>query len=341
MPARAQTRAAALERRSAPGGWRLLVVKITISTALLWLILRRFEFQDLKSQILQTDPQALLLPFAIVLASNLLGGLQWSWLVRTAGVLVALGRLIGLYFTGLFFNHFGVGNLGGDVYKIYSLGRSEGAFGRVAGATIVDRVVGAAALCSLALVAACVALARGEMPLPLVLVILVFSGLVTSFAGLVLHGAWGEGIEGWLAGLRWEAVTSRLSRLVGYLREYRERTAVLNTTFVLSLLIQSARVLAHYFVAVAMGWTMHPSDLAKFFLVIPILGLVIALPISIGGWGVREWAGVMLFAPLGRDGEESVTLLALTASLTFVVSLGGGIFFLVAGWPRRSRPEPT
>ena len=88
-----------------------------------------------------------------------------------------------------------------------------------------------------------------------------------------------------------------------------------------------------------MGWTLVASDLAKFFLVIPILGLVIALPISIGGWGVREWAGVMLFAPLGRDGEESVTLLALTASLTFVVSLGGGVFFLIAGWPRARRAE--
>ena len=39
---------------------------------------------------------------------------------------------------------------------------------------------------------------------------------------------------------------------------------------------------------------------------------------------MREWSGVVLFAPLGRDGEEAVMLLALTASMTFVVSLTGG-----------------
>ena len=67
---------------------------------------------------------------------------------------------------------------------------------------------------------------------------------------------------------------------------------------------------------------------------IPVLGLIIALPISIGGLGVREWAGVALSGPLGREGSEAITLLALTASLTLLVSMFGGIALL---W-RQAKP---
>ncbi len=123
-------------------------------------------------------------------------------------------------------------------------------------------------------------------------------------------------------------MAQKLTRLVVSVRVYQERTGVLRGVFALALAIQSSRVFAHYLVGMAMGWSMQSSDLTKFFLVIPVLGLLIALPISIGGWGVREWAGVALFAPLGRDGEESVTLLALNASLTFIVSLSGGAWML-------------
>ncbi|MFQ5600401.1 MAG: lysylphosphatidylglycerol synthase transmembrane domain-containing protein [Candidatus Krumholzibacteriia bacterium] len=318
------------------GGWLLAALKVAISASLLWLILRRFSFQDLKEQVLQTQTGALLLPLGIILASNLLGAVQWGWLVRTSGLVIGGGRLLGLYFTGLFFNNFLIGNLGGDVYKIYSLGRSEGALGRVAGATVVDRLVGVSALCTLALVAAVVALVRGRIPTPLTLLVLVFSVATMAFAGVVLHAHFGEKAERWLQGLPLGGLSARLGRLLGYLREYRERTAVLNGAFMLSLLIQSSRVLAHYFVGVAMGWSLVAADLGKFFLVIPILGLVIALPISIGGWGVREWAGVALFVPLGHDGEEAVTLLALTASLAFLISLLGGMAFFVRLLPRNA-----
>ena len=47
--------------------------------------------------------------------------------------------------------------------------------------------------------------------------------------------------------------------------------------------------------------------------------------ISLGGWGVRELAGVALFAALGHGSEEAVAALALPATLTLVASLGGAV----------------
>jgi uncharacterized protein (TIRG00374 family) len=327
MSARAASPDPEHRRRSVSRNWGLAALKVAISAGLLWLILRRFSFEELKAQVLQTHLSVLLVPFSVVLVSNLLGALQWGWLVRKAGVRVKPGRLLGLYFVGLFFNNFGIGNLGGDVYKVYSLGRREGALGPGAGATVVDRIVSAVALCSLGLVAALSALARGEVPLGVPLVTLALVVPVLVLAAVLLRTNWSTALERSMARVR-PSLAQRLARLVASVHAYQERRGVLRRVFALSLLIQASRVLAHYLVGIAMGWSLHPWDLGKFFLVIPVLGLIIALPISIGGWGVREWAGVALFAPLGRDGEESVTLLALNASLTFIVSLGGGAWLL-------------
>ena len=333
-----QTHAPGTEPSSRRTAWIQAVIKIAISSFLLWLVLRPFDPAVLRAQVANTSIRALVLPFGIVLMSHLLGALQWGWLVRTSGLAVAPRRLAAFYWAGLFFNHFGIGNIGGDVYKIYALGKREGALGRVAGATIVDRVIGAAALCALALIAAGAALWHGTIPGPLSLWVLGVSALTLAAAAVVLHPRVGGQIERLLQRLPLASVGDRLVRLLGYLGEYRQRGGVLHGVFLLSLAIQAARVIAHYCVGLAMGWNLHASDLGKFFLVIPVLGLLIALPISIGGWGVREWAGVALFAPLGQSGEEAVTLLALTAMLAFAISLAGGAVVLLGGmpWVRRS-----
>lgn len=312
-----------------PGGWPLGLVKLAVSVTLLGLVLRRVSLAGLEAQVRQTDAPALLVPFALILASNLLGAMQWTWILRSAGIGLGFGRLLRAYWVGLFFNNFTLGSVGGDVFKIMSVGRDAGTLGRVAGATIVDRAVGLVALCTLALIASVAELPRQRVPKEQALLVLGFSVLVLGGAALVLDprsgGVVGRRIE------RLGGVGARLGRLVGYLRDYRDRTRLLNGVFLLSLVIQGSRVAAHFCVGLAMGWTLQPFDMGKFFLVIPILGLLIALPISIGGWGIREWAGVALFAPLGHGGEEAVTLLALTATLTLVASLGGAVALVASG----------
>jgi hypothetical protein len=317
-----------------PGGWPLGLFKLAVSVTLLGLVVRRVSLSGLETQLRQTSLPALLVPFALILASNLLGAMQWTWIVRSAGIGLGFGRLLRAYWVGLFFNNFTLGSVGGDVYKVMSVGRDAGTLGRVAGATIVDRAVGLVALCTLSLIAAVAELPRERVPTEQALLVLGFSVLVLGSATLVLDPRTGGALRRRIE--RLGGVAARLGRLVGYLHDYRERTRLLNGVFLLSLVIQGARVAAHFCVGLAMAWSLQPIDMGKFFLVIPILGLLIALPISIGGWGVREWAGVTLFAPLGHAGEEAVALLALTAGLGLVASLAGAVALVVPGAPARA-----
>lgn len=332
MPGSSQ---AAPSKRFPGGGWRLELLKLAVSAVLVWLILRRFSWEELRAQVVATQPTALLVPFAIIVSSNLLGALQWSWILRSRGLGMGFGRLLRAYWVGLFLNNFLLGSVGGDVYKVYSLGRDAGQLGRVAGATIVDRMVALAALCTLTLVAALAALHSTHVPTGLAVLTVAMSLAIMLGAGVLLHDRLGEALTAWVGRWPFGHWSDRLSRLLGHLRDFRNKPQVLNGAFVISLVIQASRVVAHYFVGQAMGWGLQPAELAKFFVVIPILGLLIALPISIGGWGVREWAGVALFAPMGHGGEEAVTLLALTAFLTVASSLAGAVLLVAI----RKRPS--
>jgi uncharacterized protein (TIRG00374 family) len=314
----------------------LALLKVAVSATLLTLVVRRFSIEGLRSELADTRVVALLLPFTLIVAANVAGAVQWYWLMRAAGVDPGFLPALRAYFVGLFFNNFMLGSVGGDVFKIYSVGRPAGEVARVAGATIVDRTIGLSALCTLAVIAVTVELPRERVPMEQMLVVGGFSLAVLGAATCLLHARYGGALARAIGRLPLGPLRDRVRRLLDHLRDYRQRPRVLNGAFVLSLAIQASRVVTHFCVALAMGWSLHASDLLKFFLVIPILGLVISLPISLGGWGVREWAGVAIFAPLGYGGQETVALLALTATLTLVASLAGAVALVVGPGVRSS-----
>ena len=104
----------------------------------------------------------------------------------------------------------------------------------------------------------------------------------------------------------------------------------------LSLVIQGLRVTAHILIAASLGVLVSPVVAGYFFIFIPILGLVISLPISIMGIGVREYLGIILFSAAGIGETDTFTILFLTYVSLVVVSLLGLVFFLMR---RGGRPE--
>jgi hypothetical protein len=65
----------------------------------------------------------------------------------------------------------------------------------------------------------------------------------------------------------------------------------------------------------------------EFFVIIPVLAVLLALPISIGGIGVRESAAVELFGHVGVAGAPAVGMQVTVFLLQILVTLPGwGIF---------------
>ena len=102
-------------------------------------------------------------PAALVFAlSTLLGGWQWTLILRRAELGVRPARLQAIYWVGLFFNNFLPGNVGGDLVKVSDVAVNTGQVARAVAGTLLDRMLGLSALVCVAIGAA-VLLGNGDI----------------------------------------------------------------------------------------------------------------------------------------------------------------------------------
>jgi hypothetical protein len=99
------------------------------------------------------------------------------------------------------------------------------------------------------------------------------------------------------------------------------------------LAIHALAVVAASLVARAYG--VEPS-LGVWVSIIPLSFLASAMPVSIGGWGVREGAIILLAAPLGVPPAEALLVSLTIGVLNVVASLPGALVLL-----RSHRADPA
>ena len=69
-------------------------------------------------------------------------------------------------------------------------------------------------------------------------------------------------------------------------------------------------------------------DLISFFVFAPIILLSMTLPVSIGGWGIRETTALVISFLLGLSVSASVTVAIVYGLCNLLCSLPGIYFFL-------------
>jgi len=89
--------------------------------------------------------------------------------------------------------------------------------------------------------------------------------------------------------------------------------------------VQMSRIGVHALVARALGLSI---PLSYFLLFVPLLAVIVSLPISLNGIGVREGAGIVLFGLVGVDRTAAFSLQFTTYLVAVAVSLLGGLVFL-------------
>ena len=310
-----------------PGQLLFRVGKIVVSAGLIAFLVARISPRSIVSTLAETDPVALAAAAAVFFLSSFLGAMQWRLLLGGGGVDLAPARAFRLYFVGLFFNNFLPANVGGDAVKIFDVVREGNDPHRVFAVTLLDRVVGITALCLLALAASTALLPLGVIEnLPVFM--LVFAGCVLPILLLGLNRRLSGAVRRLLGRIRFRGIGDRIDSVVGHLGGFRAMRSLMIRAMLLAICVQAMRVATHILVGRALGVTVTTETALGFCVIVPLLGLVMALPISINGLGVREGTGVVLFAGLGIAGETAFLMEFITWVVQVVVSLLGGLFFL-------------
>jgi uncharacterized protein (TIRG00374 family) len=309
-----------------------VVAKLLVSGGLLYWLLSESDLETFSGILQRTDGRLFLLAAVFFVLSNALGAGQWYLLLRGQELAVSLRQAVVLYWVGVFFNNVLLGNIGGDAMRIYDMRRLTGETSRAAAATFMDRFVGLFSTCCLAL-GACLVVAEVRRPGIVSVLLPVWLGLVALLAmGLSRRlGHLVERVMGRLLPARLSGILEELRRNVGV---YRHKGALLVLVWVVSLGVQSSRILVYWAAGIAVGLEV---GLRYFVAFQPMAAIVAAVPISIGGLGVREGVLVELFGGVGVDESLAFATSILGYAAGILASLLGGIAFVV----RRIQPQES
>ncbi len=299
---------------------RLLVTAGFLALALLLVDVRTVADQIRRSDLRLVGLMVLVLPVAFV-------ALAWRWrlLLDANGFAIPFRRVLAVTWAGAFFNLVLPGAAGGDLARAVLAAKGEERKAALVGTILLDRVLGLATMILVASVATLPVLGRAELRPVVWTVGALLGGMVLGL--LVYFSPLGATIR---RVLPFRGVVEELHRVMTTMRDAR---GVVAASVLLSLVAQSVTIFAIVGLARAMGLAAIP--VSAFFLVEPIIFIVTAVPVSIGGWGVQEMAYMLLFQPYGvvRDASGALSLLYKFALLA--AGIPGGIWF-AAGGTRRS-----
>jgi uncharacterized membrane protein YbhN (UPF0104 family) len=274
-----------------------------VSSGLLYLVLSKVGTGNVLKALRDTGVISFVGATGIFVLMILLTSVRWGLLLNRS---IGIFKLFRLQMLGTFFNIFLPGLVGGDVVKIYFLHKMAGIGTEAVASVFMDRYFGYAALMLLGLLS----YPFGFGHFAGTWITWVLPGMVLAFAlgSLVVFG-----LE--IGQKRFKA----LSKIYGYFRVYRSRKALILKAMGIGLMVHSLSALMVYLLAVGMG---EKIPLATLLVFIPIIATLAALPVSVGGIGIREGAMILL---LGTVGVEADRATALSFLWYFTMVAGGAL----------------
>ena len=239
---------------------------------------------------------------------------RWQRLLHARGIDAPLRWLTRTYFVAYTVGQVLPTSLGGDASRIFETSRRyPGSGGPVAGSVLLERALGGMA--TLALAAVGFALAVGHYDVGGYLWVELAFVVAAILGGVVLFS---RRLRGPLAFtvplLRRLRLERPLRAVYEGIHGYRDHAALLGWMFVLTLAVQAVRVLAIWLAGKAVGVDLSPRP---YYVMGPLLFLVMLVPFTVNGLAVREAFFVSFLGQLGVD----ATLAFDTGFLFFLVTI--------------------
>jgi hypothetical protein len=300
-------------------------LRLAVTAAVVGVLAGKLDWQRLAGALRGLNGGWWLAALGAYLLSQVVSAWRWAGLARGAGFDHSQGHFLRLYFEGVFFNVCLPTSIGGDVVKAIRL--AGGAFGKLlAGCTVAaDRMCGLTALGVLATAGAVgEALALGVWQTVLGAIMLGVAAVAAMRVALYLLG-------GLARRLRRPA---GMAQLLKQLLVYRDRPRTIDRAIGLSFVVQLL-VLAH---VACLGRALHLDvPWRAYVIVVPLVSLATALPVSIGGAGLREGGLALLLVPYGATAESGAALGLVWFLVTAASALVGGAAYLAGRRPRAAR----
>lgn len=319
--------------------WAKVVLKALISAALIAYLIRSVDLREVWEVVSTADWAMLSFAFCMFYLGYAITAARWQTLLRALGNAPDYWFLVRSFMVAVFFNNFLPSTIGGDAMRMYDSWRSGSSKSQAVAAVVMDRFMGLTALLVFAVVALLFGNYASLYDSGVVVVVAVMA--CTAVLALVTVMFLPRSVAGWLQGMA-DRLPSRIAAVgnavLQSLRAFRDRRPALVLALVLSFLLQANVVLYHWIVANALGLSV---SLMAFFLIVPIAIVVMMVPISINGIGVREGLFVLLLSAHGVGQAEGLAYAWVIYSLLLLQGLIGGLVFAFRRDARKTEGDVT
>jgi len=258
--------------------------KLMVSAGGVWFVLHEYDLFGVLPRMLEQGQGWLALGLGILIAQTAVAAVRWHSILRSLRLPMPLGAVVRIFYVMAFLNSFVPAGLGGDTLRVWLLRRNPHGIATALNSVLIDRLV-----VVLALLLAAVAVqpmlwqqvANPFLPVAIVGSALAMIAAICVALFLVPRIHWP--ILGRLLPML-HAVSRDLSRV--FLDITGLSTAMI-AAFASNLVLVAAAFALGCGAGIDIGFV-------AWLVVMSVVLLVTALPISIGGWGTREIAMVYM-----------------------------------------------
>jgi uncharacterized protein (TIRG00374 family) len=319
--------------------WGLkLAVTITILLVIAW----KLDFRAIERAFASLAPAAIVAAFLVVVLQAICTGIRLALIVSTFGHRISMPHAIRISIESIFFGQTFISFLGSDALRVWRVRKSGLSLDQAGAAVALDRLLGIIVNHMLLLASLPWLLARIDNEIVrLILFALAIAGIAGTLA-VLLFGYFRDDIVGLasrIIGLRSAKIAGFTAQAVTagqHLLHPHPRLLLASGISLLSALCNSL-----VFFVLFLGWQIDATSALLAALLVPAVLEIAMLPVSIGGWGVREGAAIIIFGTLGIPLAVAFGASVAFALLSLALGLAGGASWLLDRRRAAERGDPA
>jgi uncharacterized protein (TIRG00374 family) len=333
----------------------LTLLKVVVSLGILaYIFTKVIDIRHLWANLREADVSYIIAGILFYFLVQTLSAWRWYLLVKPQGIDVSFRKILSFYFLGMYFNFFLPSAIGGDVFKVYYLNKETGRLSASTASVFFDRDIGMGGLLLVATVVSTLAGTRTHGDTGILLApIFGLIGVAFIAANLALfYRRTYNLLHRLLLIFRLKEADEKIQRLFDSVNAYRGKWGLIALAMLMSVGVQVGCVFVNMLAADAIG--MHTRNgWIDYLVLIPTIGLIGMIPLSMNGTGWREASYIILFSlvidSIGGDFNPTdpqkqtaaATLSLLWFGILVITSLPGGIVYVLRGVDKATGGPPN
>jgi uncharacterized membrane protein YbhN (UPF0104 family) len=304
----------------------LPLLRVAAVAAVLWFLWRHVGTAPFRDGLHAVTWQAVVAAVTLTALTTLCSAWRWRVAAQALGIGIGLPAAVRSYYRSQFLNSVLIGGVLGDVHRGVTHGRRSGGVARALRAVAWERLCGQVIQ---AVVTAVVLLALPSPVRPALPYVLAGIAGAVACAALVARRTDRRGRSRLARAARAVAVDLRYGVLAPHVWPQLALASVLVVAGHTATFVIAARVAG------------STAPLGELLALVMVVQTAMVIPLSIGGWGLREGVAAWAFAAAGLGAATGVTVATVYGVLTLAaVAPGAGLLLGDAVRRRRHQGQP-